>query len=136
MPVHKGVHPPSKASREEELGAVLPFSPGSRLERFPPGPGWNLNPNTHSSGVALKCAERWYESLHTTFASRRGIPHLPQSLQSGQGGLNSSLMKGLTATRSLLPPDGTKPDRISLTATADTRGSSRPTVVSEHPSWS
>jgi hypothetical protein len=28
-------------------------------------------PTPLSSGVALRCAERWYESLHTTLASRR-----------------------------------------------------------------
>ena len=50
-----------------------------------------------SSGVALRCAERWYKSLHTTFTSRREVPHLPSPFRSGQGGLTSSLLKGLTA---------------------------------------
>jgi hypothetical protein len=96
-------------------------------------------PTPPSSAVALRCAERWYESLHTTFASRREIPQLPPPFRSGQGGLNSSLMKGQTATRSRLPPDGTKPDkpdRSGLTATADARGSARPIVVSAHPAGS
>ena len=48
-----------------------------------------------------------------------------------------SLLKGLTATRSRLPPDVTKPDRSGLTGTADARGSARSIVVSAHPpgSW-
>jgi hypothetical protein len=54
-------------------------------------------PTPPSSDVALRCAERWYESLHTTFASRREVPHLPLPFRLGQGGLNSSLMKMLTA---------------------------------------
>ena len=45
-----------------------------------------------------------------------GVPHLPPPFRSGQGDLNTSLMKGLTATRSRLPPNGTKPDRSGLTA--------------------
>jgi len=54
-------------------------------------------PTPPPSGVSLMCAQRWYESLHATFASRREVPHLPPPFRSGQGGLNSSLMKGLTA---------------------------------------
>jgi hypothetical protein len=42
---------------------------------------------------------RWYESLRTTFASRRvrefRVVRLP--IRSGQGDLNTSLIKGLTA---------------------------------------
>jgi hypothetical protein len=53
-------------------------------------------PTPPSSGVALRYAERWYESLHTTFTSRREVPHIPPAFRSGQGGLNSSLMTGLT----------------------------------------
>jgi len=54
-------------------------------------------PTPPSSGVALRCAERWYKSLHTTFTSRREVPHLPPPFRSGQGGLTSPLLKGLTA---------------------------------------
>ena len=54
-------------------------------------------PTPPSPDVALRCAERWYKSLHTTFASCREILHLPPPFRSGQGGLNTSLMKGLSA---------------------------------------
>jgi hypothetical protein len=49
-----------------------------------------------------------------SFASSR----LPPPFQSGQGGLNTSIMKGLTATRSRLPPNGTKPDRSCVHASS------------------
>jgi hypothetical protein len=49
-----------------------------------------------------------------------GVPHLPPPFRSGQGGLNTSLMKGVIATRSRLPPAGTKPDRSGLTASRRT----------------
>ena len=49
---------------------------------------WNTTsqmPTPPSSGIALRCAERWFESLHTTFASRREIlhPRLPQRSETG-----------------------------------------------------
>ena len=88
-------------------------------------------PTPPSSGVALRCAESWYESLHTAFASCREIPHLPLPFRSGQGGLNSSLMKGLTALSSLLPPKGTKPGCDGLIAKADARGLVAPTGLME-----
>ncbi len=41
--------------------------------------------------------------------------------------------KGTNCQSSWLPPNGTKPDHIGLTATADARGSPCPTIVSAHP---
>ena len=87
---------------------------------------WNTTsqmPSPPASGVALRCTERWYESLHTTFASRRKVPHLPSPFRSGQGGLclNSSLMKGLTTQAvSNHQMDGNKPNRSGLTASRRT----------------
>ncbi len=43
------------------------------------------------------------------------------------------LGEGTNCQSSRLPPNGTKPDHIGLTATADARGSARPTIVSAHP---
>ncbi len=40
--------------------------------------------------------------------------------------------EGTNCQSSRLPPNGTKPDHIGLTATADARGSARPTIVSAH----
>jgi hypothetical protein len=66
-----------------------------------------------------------------TFAFCREVPHLLSPFRSGQGGLNTALMKGLTAQAAsyhqLVPASN------CLTATADARGSARPTVVSELP---
>jgi hypothetical protein len=70
-------------------------------------------PNAHST-LLWRCplgAERWYESLRTTFASRREVPHLPPPFRSGQDGLNTSLMKGLTAAG--LPRESRERDRGS-----------------------
>jgi hypothetical protein len=44
-------------------------------------------------------------------------------------GRSCDRMKRLTATRSRLPPNGTKPNRSGLTVTTDARGSALPTVL-------
>jgi len=86
-------------------------------------------PTPPSSGVALWCTERLYASLRTPFASRQEFHIFRLPSHRARGGLNTSLMKGLTDTRSRLPPNETKPNCSALTATADARGSARPTVV-------
>jgi len=100
----------------------------------------------HSSTLlwcSLWCAEGWYESLRTTFASRREsqAPHLPPPFRSRQGDLNISFMKGLTATatRTRSPPNGTKPQNLTavvllpLYCHSRRSGLARSTVVSAHP---
>ena len=88
-----------------------------------------VGPTPPSSGVALRCAERWYNSLNATFASSREIPHFPTPFW----WFELVTYEGTNCPSSQLPPDGTKPDRSGLTATADARGSACPTVVSAHP---
>ena len=126
-----------KVSWEEEFGGVLPFPPGSGLERQRSQSVTTTAqmPTPPSSGVALRYAERWCESLYTTFTSRREVPHLPSPFRVpiGPGWYELITYEGANCPSSLLPPDGTKPDRRGLTATADARGSAYPTAVSAHP---
>ena len=77
-------------------------------------------PTPPSSGVALWCTERLYASLRTPFASRQEFHIFRLPSHRARGGLNTSLMKGVIATRSRLPPAGTKPDRSGLTASRRT----------------
>ena len=89
-------------------------------------------PTPPSSGVALRCAERWYESLHATFAAPAGKFRIFLPLLIGPGWSELVTYEGTNCQSSRLPPNGTKPDHIGLTATADARGSARPTIVSAH----
>jgi hypothetical protein len=92
-------------------------------------------PTPPSSGVALRCVKRWYDS------DDHFIPHLPPdwssassaSIPIGSGWSEPVTYEGANCQRSWLPPDGNKPASIGLTTTADARASAHPTVVSAHP---
>ena len=57
-----------------------------------PLPKWPLHPL-----LVLPSGVQRGVSLHTTVASSREVLHLPPPFRLGQGGLNTSLIKGLTA---------------------------------------